>query len=282
MPATSSPIALLGVNSVCSLILPDLNGTLTLAVKEPFPVAGRLQDHRTICRAYVQHGSCSQTQTKPSLKPSSAKPEAVVLGSQCSTVTAKTVPLSNIPFVSVQSNQAHAANLRPRGTQSQLTINNIRENTAASRLNPTAIPQPSAPGAVEESPPASILVALEEMRTSRQISEGAIVMQNMDATICNSDLVAQMLRCLQSEDATSINSISNGLKCHFRYRGRLNGDLLLWIEPFTPGDTSAFTGGHLFIRGYVQRNLGFGTVKPSFYCRYRGRYISPILDAFMI
>jgi hypothetical protein len=90
-------------------------------------------------------------------------------------------------------------------------------------------------------------------------------MQNMDATICNSDFVAQMLQCLQSEDPASIDSISNGLKCHFRYRGRLNGDLLLWIEPFTAGDTSAFTGGHLFIRGWVQRNLGFGIVALSFY-----------------
>jgi hypothetical protein len=120
-------------------------------------------------------------------------------------------------------------------------------------------------GETIENPPLGILVALGEMRNTNQISEGAIVMQNMDATICNREVVAQMLQCLHSESPTSIDSISKGLKCHFRYRGRLNGDLLLWIVPFTPDDSSAFAGGQLFIQGWVQRNLGFGIVSPSFY-----------------
>jgi hypothetical protein len=120
-------------------------------------------------------------------------------------------------------------------------------------------------GETIENPPLSILVALGEMRNTRQIPEGAIVMQNTDATICNKEVVAQILQCLHSESRSSIDSISKSLKCHFRYRGRSNGDLLLWIDPFTPDDSSNFAGGHLFIQGWVQRNLGFGIVSPSFY-----------------
>jgi len=110
-----------------------------------------------------------------------------------------------------------------------------------------------------------MLVALGEMRMTKQIPEGAVVMQNMDATICNRESVAQMFQCMRSEDPASIDSISNGLKCYFRYRRPPNGDLLLWVEPFTPEDSSAFAGGHLFLRGWVQRNLGFGIVPPSHY-----------------
>jgi hypothetical protein len=111
----------------------------------------------------------------------------------------------------------------------------------------------------------SVLTALARARNSTQIPDGAVVMQNMDVTICNSESVAQMFRCLQAENAASISSISDGLKCHFRYRRQWNGDLMLWIEPYILGDTAAFSGGHFFLKGWVQRNLGFGVVQPSFY-----------------
>jgi hypothetical protein len=115
-------------------------------------------------------------------------------------------------------------------------------------------------------PPMSILTALAQARSNTQFPDGALVMQNMDVTICDSGSVAQMARCLQAENAASILSISDGLKCHFRYRRQWNGDLVLWIEPYMLGDTAAFSGGHLFLKGWVQRNLRFGVVQPSFYC----------------
>jgi len=122
-------------------------------------------------------------------------------------------------------------------------------------------------GSEDFPPPASILAALMETRKKNpMLPNGVLVMQNMDVTICyNSDTVAQIYHCLLAENAASITSINNGLKCHFRCRRHWNGDLLLWVEPYTLGDTTAFSGGHLFLKGWVQRNLGFGVVQPSFY-----------------
>lgn len=118
----------------------------------------------------------------------------------------------------------------------------------------------------EISAPLSIMTALAEARKNKpMLPDGVLVTQNMDVTVCNSETVVQMFRCLRAEDAAFITSISNGLKCHFRYKRNWNADLLLWVEPFTLGDTAAFSGGHLFLRGWVQRNLGFGVVQPSFY-----------------
>jgi hypothetical protein len=115
--------------------------------------------------------------------------------------------------------------------------------------------------------PVSVLTALAEARKNNPLlPNGVLVMQNMDLAICNnSDTVAQMHRCLLAENAASIISISDGLKCHFRYKRHWNGDLVLWIEPYTLGDTAAFSGGHFFLNGWVQRNLSFGVVQPSFY-----------------
>jgi hypothetical protein len=122
-------------------------------------------------------------------------------------------------------------------------------------------------GSEDFPPPASILTALMETRKNNpMLPNGVLVMQNMDVAICyNSDTVAQMYSCVQAENAASITSINDSLKCHFRCRRLWNGDLLLWVEPYTLGDTTAFSGGHLFLKGWVQRNLGFGVVQPSFY-----------------
>lgn len=118
----------------------------------------------------------------------------------------------------------------------------------------------------EVAAPVSIMTALTQVRKNQPvIPDGAVVMQNMDSTICNRETVAHMFRCLQAEDAASITFISNSLKCHIRYQRSWNRDLLLWIETFTHGDTAAFSAGHLFLKGWVQRNLGFGVVQPYFY-----------------
>lgn len=122
-------------------------------------------------------------------------------------------------------------------------------------------------GSEDFPPPASVLAALMATRKNNpMLPNGVLVMQNMDVAICyNSDTVAQTYHCLQAENAASITSINDGLKCHIRCRRHWNGDLLLWVEPYTLGDTTAFSGGHLFLKGWVQRNLGFGVVQPSFY-----------------
>jgi len=116
--------------------------------------------------------------------------------------------------------------------------------------------------------PVSIMTALMDLRRGNSIPDGAVVMQNMDSTICKTENVTQMARYLLAESAASITSISNGLKCHFRYKQIWNGDLILWVEPYSLGDTVAFSGGHLFLKGWVQRNWSFGVVKPSF-CKCR-------------
>ena len=120
--------------------------------------------------------------------------------------------------------------------------------------------------------PVDIMTALTDVRKENVmkgnvIPDGAVVMQNMDSTICKIETVALMFRCLLAEDAASMTSFSNGLKCHFRYKQIWNGDLLLWVESFSLRDTAAFSGGHLFLTGWVQRNLKFGVVQPSF-CKY--------------
>ena len=123
---------------------------------------------------------------------------------------------------------------------------------------------PTAKVAYEISVPVSIMNALAAARTGNLIPDGAVVMQNMDSTICQTENVALMTGYLLAESADSISSIGNGLKCHFRYKQNWNRDLILWVEPFSLGDAVAFSGGHLFLKGWVQRNLSFGVVKPSF------------------
>jgi hypothetical protein len=126
---------------------------------------------------------------------------------------------------------------------------------------------PPAQDLQEKTAPVSVLTALSEARKNKpMLPDGVLVIQNEEVTICsNSYMVAQMLQYLHAENAASTSSINNGLACYIRFKRNWNGDLLLWVEPFAPGDTTAFSRGHCFLKGWVQRNLCFGVVQPSFY-----------------
>jgi hypothetical protein len=213
----------------------------------------------------------------------SQEPVAVVLPTQSSTAIVKASAESQCASYSpgFASTQAPAPTSNPQGQRINITVPpgkpsqplqgksstlaGVRVGESQAESAPREVAASPAREFREIPPPMSVLTALAQARNNTQIPDGALVMQDMDVTICNSESVAEMFRCLQAENAASILSISDGLKCHFRYRRQWNGDLILWIEPYMLGDTAAFSGGHFFLKGWVQRNLGFGVVQPSFY-----------------
>jgi len=113
--------------------------------------------------------------------------------------------------------------------------------------------------------PGDILAKLALIRNvNPQIPVGAIVMQNLEWTVCGSPTVKLLFDCSQSETIENVVKLGDDLKAELHFE-LSKGDLIMWSEPLLPGDVKSKSSADLFLKSWLERVLEFGIVQPSFY-----------------
>ncbi|KAL2060017.1 hypothetical protein VTL71DRAFT_9839 [Oculimacula yallundae] len=131
-------------------------------------------------------------------------------------------------------------------------------------LSPVALPRAGADFHTRSTPPLHMTTLLAQMWARDPfLGKGTVVMQNATPAIYNKTFIGELFSCFLSDKKQAIDAIGAELKCTIHYYVTSTGDLFLWTEPVTPGDTVSFGRGHMFITGWVTRVASFGMVKPS-------------------